>query len=319
MPQENPPGEMPDVPPEYAEAYRRGYERAYREAAAADEGGPGPAEETQRLDSLEDVLGFPDLDRDPGPRRGPAHRDRDAGARPGWLVPAILVGLLVLLLVAAYVVGRAFSSSVGGSHAGEQTQNGIVISENGSTGVQPSPTQKQTKERPKHNNHKPAAKAYHGATEIAAIGGAAASCEAPGSADAAGHPVTYSPSNLYDGDMSTAWRCDGDGVGQRVTIELAQTTKIGEVGLVPGYAKTDPRSGVDRYAENDRITKVRWTFSDGTAVEQTLDGSPDNRDLQSIRIPVTTADQAVIEVLASTPGSRNTVAISEVRIGKVAD
>jgi hypothetical protein len=313
MSQQNPPGEAPDVPPEYAEAYRRGYERAYRETAGGDEGDypaqPGRVDETQRLGPLEEVLAAGEPERRPGP----AHRDRDAGARPAWLVPAILVGLLVLLLVAAYVVGRAFSSSVASSNAGQETPNGVVLSENGSTGSEPTPAK-----TPTQRAHKQHGKKYRGVTETAAIGGASATCEAPGSNDAAGHPVTYSPSNLYDGDMSTAWRCDGDGIGQKVTIDLADATKIGEVGLIPGYAKTDPRSGVDRYAQNDRITKVRWTFSDGTEVEQTLDGSPRNRDLQSIRIPVTDADQVVVQILASTPGSRDTVAISEVRVGKVA-
>ncbi len=37
-----------------------------------------------------------------------------------------------------------------------------------------------------------------------------------------------------------------------------------------------------------------------------------------MRIPVTTARSVVVEVLASVPGPRNTVAVSEVRVGRVA-
>ncbi|QWZ08087.1 hypothetical protein KRR39_22565 [Nocardioides panacis] len=118
--------------------------------------------------------------------------------------------------------------------------------------------------------------------------------------------------------MTTAWRCDGDGTGQQLTVDLAGKTKIGEVGLVPGYAKTDVRSGTDRYAENDRITRVRWVFDDGTTVEQTFDPAPSNRSMQSMRIPVTKAQKVVVEVLDSERGDRNTIAVSELRIGAVA-
>ena len=89
-------------------------------------------------------------------------------------------------------------------------------------------------------------------------------------------------------------------MGQTLTLTLAEPAEIGEVGLVPGYAKTDPRSGADRYAENNRITRVRWTFSDGSSVVQELDGSATNRSLQSIRIPPVDSDTVSVEVLAST-------------------
>ena len=46
----------------------------------------------------------------------------------------------------------------------------------------------------------------------------------------AGNPVRYPPSNLHDGDMSTAWRCSGGGVGETVTITLPEQIRIGEGG-----------------------------------------------------------------------------------------
>jgi hypothetical protein len=51
---------------------------------------------------------------------------------------------------------------------------------------------------------------------------------------------------------------------------------------------------------------------------QRFDGSPDRRSMQSLRIPKTTAQRVRIEILSSTPGPRDTVAISEVRLGEVA-
>ena len=124
---------------------------------------------------------------------------------------------------------------------------------------------------------------------------------------------------MYDGDLTTAWRCNGDGVGQKMQLNLSDTVRIGELGIVPGYAKTDPRSGADRYAQNNRLTKVRWSFPDGTSVVQKLDGSKNNRDLQTMAIPLVEANTVTLEVLESTSGKRNTIAVSEVRIGAAAD
>ena len=83
---------------------------------------------------------------------------------------------------------------------------------------------------------------------------------------------------------------------------------------MPGYAKTDPVSGVDRYAQNNRITMVRWTLADGTSFVQRLDPDPSSRELQLLRVPRTTTDTVQLEILAVERGSRNTTAISEVAL-----
>ena len=223
----------------------------------------------------------------------------------------LLAGLVVLLIAAPTASACCSPARSTTPTCATEEPDGVVLSEDGSEHAQPS-SKPDDGGNPKEDR-------YDGRTDAAAIGGATASCEAPPSVDAAGNRIRYAPANTYDGDLSTAWRCDGDGVGQTLTLSLPERVRIGEVGLVPGYAKTDPRSGADRYAENNRITRVRWTFSDGTSIVQRLDGSATNRELQSVRIPLTEADQVVIEVLASTRGSRNTIAVSEVRIGAAAD
>ena len=292
----NRPGDIPpDLPPEYAEAYRRGYERAYEPGAEP--------EQTTRLESLDSAF-KPVPSGDPQAR--PEHRQRDEDERRRLLAPLLLVGLALLLILSAYGLGRLFSGQVSDTETTPEP-DGVVLSEDGATSGE---GQQEQSKGPKQ-------KKYDGRVDPAAIGGASASCQSDSSVDAAGRRVGYDPSNIYDGDTSTAWRCDGSGVGQRVTIELPEETTIGEVGLVPGYAKTDAASGADRYAENNRITRVRWLFSDGSSVAQKFNGSPTNRDLQTMRIPKTDADQVVIEILRSTGGPRNTVAISEVRIGAV--
>ncbi len=226
--------------------------------------------------------------------------------------PAILVGLIALLLGAAYGMGLLLSSSVDDGDLAEPEPDGVVMSEGDEPPEDESPA-------PEASPTPSRADRYDGRTEPATIGGATGSCQSPASVDAAGNRVAYPAGNAYDGDLTTAWRCDGDGVGQALTLSLPQSAEIGEVGLVPGYAKTDPRDGTDRYAENNRITRVRWTFSDGTTVVQRLDGSATNRELQTVRIPPTAADKVVLEVLASTRGARNTIAVSEVLVAAVTE
>jgi hypothetical protein len=54
-------------------------------------------------------------------------------------------------------------------------------------------------------------------------------------------------------------------------------------------------------------------------VVQELDGSPDNRSMQTMAIPLVETNTVTLEVLDSTRGSRNTIAVSEVRIGAAAE
>ena len=238
-----------------------------------------------------------------------AVEDHERAPRPGWFVPALLGGLVLALVLGAYVIGLVFSSTVGDADVETEGPERVVMGDDEGGGD------------PGDGNGKPAAQqeaadAYQGTVEITPIGGASATCQAPSSVDAAGNEIGYPPTSAYDGDLTTAWRCNGTGVGQTLSLAFAEPVEVGEIGLVPGYAKTDPASGVDRYAENNRITRVRWTFPDGTSVVQRLDGSPTNRSMQSLRVKPVQADSVTIEVLRSVRGARNTVAVSEVQIGR---
>jgi hypothetical protein len=88
--------------------------------------------------------------------------------------------------------------------------------------------------------------------------------------DACGDSTSYGAGNLTDGNPQTAWRMDGDGSGEWLTIVLNGSHRIRSVGLVPGYAKVDPCDGTDRFAENRRPTAVTWQFEDGTERTQRL-------------------------------------------------
>lgn len=317
----------PDLPPEYAEAYRRGFERAFLEAT----GEPVPAdrleelahaegeaevevERTSRiegLDSLEGLLSAapPEEYVDPP---APAAEAAEPTERPAWLVPAILAGLVATLLVGAYLVGLVFSSSVDDADLETQEPDGVVIGDGGSTGSGDGAGNGGGNDGAGQASGEGA---YQGRVDAVPVTASTASCIAPASVDAAGNEVTYEPALAHDGDLTTAWRCPGSGTGEAITLQLSQELQVAELGLVPGYAKTDPRSGADRYAENNRLTMVRWTFPNGTTIEQELDGSPDNREMQTIRIRPVLANEVVLEVLSSEPGRRNTIAVSEVVIG----
>ena len=314
----------PDLPPEYADAYRRGFERAFLEAT----GEPVPAdrleelahaegeaevevERTSRIDGLESLEGLlsaapPEEYVDPP---APVAEAAEPTERPAWLVPAILAGLVATLLIGAYLVGLVFSSSVDDADLETEEPNGVVIGDGGATGSGGGGGNGTGEEQTSGEG------AYQGRVDSVPVTASTASCIAPASVDAAGNEVTYEPALAHDGDLTTAWRCPGSGTGESITLQLSQELQVAELGLVPGYAKTDPRSGADRYAENNRLTMVRWTFPDGTTIEQELDGSPDNRELQTIRIRPVLADEVVLEVLSSEPGRRNTIAVSEVVIG----
>jgi hypothetical protein len=145
-----------------------------------------------------------------------------------------------------------------------------------------------------------------------------ASCQSEPSRDVSGVRVTYEPELAVDGKTDSAWRCPGDGMGETLVVDLGGPVRVAELGLVPGYAKTDATDGTDRYAENRRITAVRWRLDDGSTIDQQLDPDPELRDLQTMRIPVATSQRVAMEIVSSSDADRNTVAVSELRISAAA-
>lgn len=238
---------------------------------------PGRSAWTSPGESTQPVPAVPTYDEEAEERRRPP------------LAVLVLAGLAVLVVLGAFGIGRLLADNAADSEAGD-----------GGSGA----------------GEKGGAEPYQGSVEAATIAKAAATCQAGSSVDAAGNPTTYEPANAYDSNLTTAWRCNGSGKGQRLTVTLPEETKIAEVGLVPGYAKTDPASGANRYAENNRITRVRWTFDDGSSFVQRMSGSARDRSMRTMRVPATTTRQVVMEILASKRGPRNTVAVSEIRLAR---
>lgn len=91
--------------------------------------------------------------------------------------------------------------------------------------------------------------------------------------------------------------------------------------MVPGYAKTDPLDGTDRYAQNRRVSAVRYTFADDRNFTQSFDTSISSRSVQTIALPDVSTSHVKITILSSVSGEATggqppfgKVAISEVAV-----
>ena len=227
----------------------------------------GPAEARPAADpptparSLPPATGYalpPDLPSAPAVAPPPA-APRGAGARPDQRHRALVIGAVaaVLLVVGVLAVLRPWEVDA------------TAVGTGGTTSAAAGPVPSMGS----------AAAAGGGASAVSASAG----CVSAPSKDAGGNPTSYTPDNAIDDRPETAWRCDGDGVGQSLTIDLGRPVTFTDVGIVPGLAKTDTYDGTDRYKQCRRISAVRLTFDDaGDGVIAQLDTSSANRAVQRI-------------------------------------
>lgn len=303
---EAPDAPPPEVPEEFADAYRAAYRRALdsdpasesaSDPAAADmppdEGGSG-------LEALLDAAEFDQEEPSASPRE-------PSGSR--YLTPLLVALIAVALIAAAFVVGRLLAAGESEAPA-EGSAPTAADREQASDAPDRSTASARPEGDPNTEPGRATGQPWAGDVSALAAASAVASCQASPGVDSAGAPVEYLPEFAADDDPSTAWRCDQDPVGAQVTFGFAEPVRIAEIGLIPGYAKTDPVSGDDRYAENNRITKVRWRFGSGPAIIQRFDPDPSLRDPQLMRIPVVETDRVTLRILAVERGPRNTTAIS---------
>lgn len=154
-------------------------------------------------------------------------------------------------------------------------------------------------------------------TDHTAQASAEAPRTAPSTEDVDGNPTSYEASNMLDGVPETAWRAAGDGSGFKLVFTFPQKTRIAEVGLVNGYAKTDTDDAgatFDWYAGHRRITQVTWNFGVGSLVRQDLE---DDRALQTVEVGPVEVRKVVLKIVTTTepgqgPTRRNFTAISDV-------
>lgn len=138
-----------------------------------------------------------------------------------------------------------------------------------------------------------------------------ASHTAPSSADAAGNPVTYVPANVIDGNVQTAWRTPGNGHDQWVTLIFDNPIEVVRIGLIPGYAKTDPLTGANRFLQDRIIEEVAYQIPGLPNTTQSFKPIPVP---QFVRLRATTS-RITVRILATTPAQGlDYTAISEIYV-----
>jgi len=299
---DHPDAPPPEGPEEFADAYREAYRRALESDDPSDELPEVPPQEVVVVGTHRSV------DAAAPVRRVPSWSSARSAT---WFLPAVIAASALVLISAAYAVGVALSGDDGNGPAGTASPSAVRTAAPHRTS---SPGEKKTVEAEPSTSPG----GWDGPVDAVGVNAISADCTAPASNDSAGHRVTYVPDNAIDDDPETAWRCSGTAVGQKLTLRMTIGADVAEVGLVPGYAKTDPVSGADRYAENNRITRVRWTLADGISFVQRLDPDPSSRAVQLLRVPPTDTDTITLEILGVKRGPRNTTAISQIVVRSAA-
>ena len=100
--------------------------------------------------------------------------------------------------------------------------------------------------------------------------------------DASGQMISYEPENAVDGKQDTAWRVDGDGNGQSITLDYAQPVTVSRVGVIPGYDKIDSSDGTDRFYQLRSVRRAEISFSDGSSIEANFER---DRAMQFFDVP----------------------------------
>lgn len=140
------------------------------------------------------------------------------------------------------------------------------------------------------------------ASTLLGTASASASCTATPGRDVSKALFTYEPEKAIDNLPDTAWRCDGDGVDEWLKISFQNKVTLASIGMVPGYAKTDPSDRTDRYAQNRRISAVSYAFDDGSIVTQSLNTDALDRSMQTVSLPNVATSQVTITIRSSVSG-----------------
>lgn len=120
--------------------------------------------------------------------------------------------------------------------------------------------------------------------------------------------TSYAATNATDDAPETAWCTADDGSGEEITLTFANDALVAAVGVIPGYAKIDSRSGVDRFIGNRRVSTLTVEM-DGAKAESFA--FEDRRELQWAQIDASSASRSVTIHIDETHGPEDTC-ISEI-------
>lgn len=120
--------------------------------------------------------------------------------------------------------------------------------------------------------------------------------------------ITYNPSFLIDGNLSTAWieGASGEGIGESVRCDFGKTVTLKNIIVYPGYFK-----GETTWGKNNRLATATFYFSDGSSLEFNFEDEmkPQTVDVGKIK---TTYVKLVIEDVYAGETDFEDTAISEI-------
>jgi hypothetical protein len=234
----------------------------------------------------------------------------------GVLVAAIAVAAAALLVV---VIGFVVHLASGDSTVATASKPAGKTSDGGST---PSKSRSQSPSStvaadPVLGTAEPGLPASE--DDIAATAHITAPASTTGHVDAAGNPASYPPEAMTDGDPSSAWRMDGDGSGQKITLSFRRVVTVTGLALDPGFDKVGKHQ--DRWPENRRISSATFTADDGSAFTigfVTDPNLPASQRLQTFMLPAPVTTRTIsIQIEATDPAERgifDTTAISRLAV-----
>ena len=128
----------------------------------------------------------------------------------------------------------------------------------------------------------------------------------------------YTPWNLVDGRTDTCWAegVGGAGIGESVTFFFQSSITLAKIEVFPGYNKIKNDRWGDRWYNNYRLRKARYTFSNGAVKYQTF---RDEKSFQPIAFdpPISTNSVEITIMDAHSSGAKwDDTSIGEVRFYK---
>lgn len=202
---------------------------------------------------------------------------------------AVIGTLTVLLALAIYT---ALTVADPGAETGRQGQTPPAGPDGGSNGS--GAEAGGTAEPPSRGQQRPDAPGASGRQPASA---SASQTATPGT-DGAGAVHTYPPANATDQRPETTWQVDGDGTGDYIQLNYTEEVTVDRIGVIPGYDKVDPVSGVERFGQRHRVKEAEIEFSDGSTRLATFD---DDARMQSVEVEPTATDYVRITIRDTYP------------------
>lgn len=127
-----------------------------------------------------------------------------------------------------------------------------------------------------------------------------------------GPDITYGPSNVLDGDPTTAWAegVKGSGYGEWLEIHLPSRMEVVSVGIMNGYQKVKNDKYGDRYYINERPSRLKITTDNGDRTVWVQDEKP----TQKFELGGLSTRTVRLTILDTYSAKYPDTAISEVRI-----